>query len=209
MQGYDVYRCYLAFKLHFSNKDYDFFKYEGKANAKEETYQQRSDFYFFETLARKLTAQEVKEYMLACFVSADDPSKVWIGDIKREGQSRWIEWQKLHSSLTYLFKSDLKRVDGYLEQNGVAFNDLFSTEKGHAPLLKLLLKQEIKLESLIIMDMVLGFTRKWDTAFRDPLWESISFKIKKYKPFLSIPTNKYKGLLRETFGGSRRQTVKG
>lgn len=207
MHGYDVYRCYLAFKLHFSNKDYDFFKYDGKANAKEETYQQRSDFYFFETLARKLTPQEVNEYMLACFVSADDPSKVWIGDIKREGQSRWLQWQKLHGSLTYLFQRDLKTINGHLEQNGVPFNDLFTTEAGHPRLLKLLFKRSIQLETVIIMDMVLGFSRDWDKSFRDPLWESISFKMKKYKPFLSIPTTKYKLLLRETFSGPCRQTT--
>jgi hypothetical protein len=53
MHGFDVYRTYLAMKLHFSNDKFDFFQYEGKVNAKEETYQQRNDFYFFETLARK------------------------------------------------------------------------------------------------------------------------------------------------------------
>ena len=47
-------------KQHFSNPKFDFFQYDGKINAKESTYQQRSDFYFFETLARKLDAQEVK-----------------------------------------------------------------------------------------------------------------------------------------------------
>jgi hypothetical protein len=29
----------------------------------------------------------------------------------------------------------------------------------------------------------------------DPLWEILSFKIKKYKPFLSIPSKKYKAMM--------------
>ena len=82
MQGLDCYRTYLAMKQHFTNPKFDFFKYDGKVKAREEKYQERTDFYFFETLARKLSDQEVREYMLASFISAGDPTKVWIGDIK-------------------------------------------------------------------------------------------------------------------------------
>ena len=78
--GFDVYRTYLAMKQHFTKPNFDFFQYDGRVNVKESTYQQRNDFYFFETLARKLTALEVKEYLLASLRSTD---KVWIGDIKR------------------------------------------------------------------------------------------------------------------------------
>ena len=64
VHGHQVCQTYLAFKQHFSNPKFDFFKYDGKVKVKEETYQQRPDFWFFETLARKLKDQEVLEYML-------------------------------------------------------------------------------------------------------------------------------------------------
>jgi hypothetical protein len=43
--------------------------------------------------------------------------------------------------------------------------------------------------------MILGFMIQWNRELKDPLWQQLSFKIKKYKPFLSIPTKKYKAML--------------
>ena len=170
IHGFDVYRTYLAMKLHFSSDKFDFFQYDGKVNAKEETYQSRNDFYFFETLARKHTEQEIKEFMLASFVAAENPSKVWIGE-------------------------DFDAVVEHMESTKTTFNNLFEAMGGHPPLLKLYVKRQLHLETLIILDMVLGYVRIWDKEMRDPLWETLSFKIKKYKPFLSIPSKKYKALL--------------
>ena len=199
VHGHDVYRTYLAFKQHFSNPNFDFFQYDGKVKAKEETYQSRTDFWFFETIAKKLTDQEVKEYMLSSFISAENPSKVWIGDIKRSGKDRWLAWQKLQSSLGYVVKQDLDAVSEYMEEERCSFNNLFETMGGHPPLLKLYIKRRINLETLVVLDMVLGYMVNWDSRLRDPLWEQLSFKIKKYKPFLSINTTKYKLLIKESF----------
>ena len=199
VHGHQVCQTYLAFKQHFSNEKFDFFKYDGKVKVKEETYQQRSDFWFFETLARKLTDQEIKEYMLASFVSSENPAKVWIGDIKRSGHDNWLVWQKLQSGLTYTFQQDLARLVSLMEEKHYSFNDLFKTVGGHPPSLKLYYKRQICLETLIILDMVLGFMVHWDRGMKDPLWEQLSFKIRKYKPFLSINTMKYRGLVKETF----------
>lgn len=199
MHGFDVYRTYLAMKLHFSSDKFDFFQYDGKVNAKEETYHSRNDFYFFETVARKYNTQEIKEYMLASFVEAEDPSKVWIGDIKTSGRDRWLVWVKRQQSLAYLVEQDLDTVVEYLETKETTFNNLFETMGGHPPLLKLYIRQKISLETIIILDMVLGFMIKWDSEMRDPLWLQLSTKIKKYKPFLSIPTKKYKKLMKDKF----------
>ena len=200
MQGFDVYRTYLAFKQHFSNPNFDFFQYEGKVKAKESTYHDRKDFYFFETLARKHTDQEIKEFFLATFISADDPAKVWIGNVQKHGKANWLVWTKLHESLSYVVKQDLNRVVEHMEAKACSFNDLFETMGStHPELLRLYIKRRISLESLITLDIVLGFMVQWDKKLHDPLWESLSMKIKKYKPFLSINKNKYKGIIREAF----------
>ena len=199
MHGFDVYRTYLAFKQHFSNPTFDFFKYDGKVNAKETTYQQRNDFYFFETIARKYTDQEIKEFMLATFVASETPEKVWVGDIKRSGRDNWLVWTKLHQSLAYVVKQDLNRVAEHLASTTDTFNNLFETMGGHPPLLKLYIRRVISLETLVVLDICLNFMVQWDSALHDPLWEQLSFKIKKYKPFLSIPSSKYRTILKEIF----------
>ena len=199
MLGFDVYRTYLAMKQHFTKENFDFFQYDGKVRAKESTYLQRSDFYFFETLSRKLSDQEIKEYMLASFVSADDPSKVWIGDIKLRGKNCWLAWTKQNQSMQYLVKQDLSTMVDHMATKEYTFNDLFETMGGHPPALRLYIQGRISLETLIILDMVLKFMSKWDKEMKDPLWELLSLKIKKYKPFLSIPTDKYRKLMKEMF----------
>jgi hypothetical protein len=186
-------------KLHFSNDKFDFFKYDGRVNAKEETYHGRNDFYFFETVARRYEETEIKEYMLASFVEAEDPTKVWIGDIKSSGKDRWLVWAKRQQSLAYIVEQDLDTVAQHLASKEVTFNSIFETVGGHPPLLKLYIRRVISLETLIILDMILGFMIQWDREMKDPLWEQLSFKIRKYKPFLSIPTTKYKLLMRNKF----------
>ena len=199
MTGLDCYRTDLAMRQHFTNPKFDFFEYNGKVKASEEKYQERSDFYFFETMARKLSDQEVQEYLLASFISSSQPQKVWIGDIKRSGKDCWLAWQKQRQSEQYLVSQDLDRLVVLMEEEGYTFNDLFETVGGHPPSLKLHIQRRISLETLIILDMVLGFMSQWDKAFHDPLWESLSFKVRKYKPFLSINKSKYIKLIKEKF----------
>ena len=199
MQGLDCYRTYLAMKQHFTNPNFDFFEYNGKVKASERKYQERTDFYFFETMARKLSDQEVKEYLLASFISSTDPQKVWIGDIKRSGKDSWLAWQKQRQSEQYFVGEDLDRLARCMEEERYTFNNLFETLDGHPPTLRLYIKGGLSLDTLIILDMVLNFMPQWDKKFRDPLWEGLSFKVKKYRPFLSISKPKYVKLIKEKF----------
>ena len=146
IHGFDVYRMYLAMKLHFTNSKFDYFTAGGKTNAKEETYQQRNDFWFFETLARKHTKDEIQELLLASFALSEDTSKVWIGDIKQSGKDRWMVWKKSQQSLAYTVEQDLESVAGSMGSQGYTFNNLFETMGGHPPLLKLFLKRQLNLD---------------------------------------------------------------
>ena len=186
-------------KLHFSSPKYDFFQYDGKVNAKEETYQQRNDFYFFETLARKYKKEEIQDLLLATFILSKDPTKVWIGDIRTAGRDRWMAFTKLQQSLNYTVEQDTHSMVEHMDAERYTFNNLFETMGGHPPLLKFYIKQRINLETLIIYDMILGFMKDWDKQLTDPLWEGLSFKIKKYKSFLSINTSKYRELMKRRF----------
>ena len=199
IHGFDVYRMYLAMKLHFTNPNFDYFTAGGKTNAKEKTYQQRNDFWFYETLAKKYKKEEIQELLLASFVISEDSTKVWIGDIKQSGKDRWVVWKKSQQSLAYTVEQDLESVASSMGSQGYTFNNLFETMGGHPPLLRCYIRREISLDTLIILDICLGFGKMWDKRLKDPLWEQLSFKIKKYKPFLAIPSTKYKNILREKF----------
>ena len=202
MHGIQVYRMYLAMKQHFSNPKFDFFQYNGQVNAKEKTYQERNDFWFFETIAKRLSSEQVQELLLASFIQSDDPTKVWIGDIKRDGKNRWLAHQKQTQSMSYVVEQDLSTMADYMETKGHTFNDLFAPLGTHPALLKLYIKGDVSLETMVVMDICLGYTKLWDKKMYDPLWEALSLKIKKYKSFLSINSDKYKKMMMEKFSGT-------
>jgi hypothetical protein len=200
LHGFDVYRMYLAMKLHFTNQKFDYFQAGGRTNAKETTYQERNDFWFFETLAKKYTAQEIQELLLASFVLSEETTRVWIGDIKSDGLARYLVWKKQMESLAYNFSQDMDTMADCMEQGEYSFATLFGatlseSERRPPGALRLLCKGKILQISLLICDQALDFIPHWDKYLIDPLWESISFKIKKYKPFLSIPVDKFSKII--------------
>ena len=108
-------------------------------------------------------------------------------------------WKKRQESLLYIVQEDFKRLADVMEEKQCSFNQLFEAVASTPTPLRLYYKQRMAIETLIVMDLVLGYIKHWDKHLKDPLWEGLSFKIRKYRPFLSITTNKYKKLMKETF----------
>ena len=76
---------------------------------------------------------------------------------------------------------------------------MFDCKPGHHPqVLKEHLKQNLSLETLIILDKILGYSKKYDKILDDLMWKTVSSKIKKYNPFMAnINITKFKTLLKE------------
>ena len=189
---FETYQTYLSMKSHFTNKRYDFFKYGGKSRATMSSFNKRKDKYWFEKTSRKLSDQEVVDFLLSNFVSTDNPQNLWIGEIINSGERKYAEWMKRKQSLTYLFKEQSKEL---LSENDL--ETVFNCSKGHPPLLKKYLGGEISLETLTILEKVFSFRKEFDKKLQDPVWETVSLKIKKYIPFININTFSYKKILRE------------
>ena len=188
----DAYRCYLALKNHFTKDKYDYHKYHGKVRATNESFYKRKDRFWFEKFARQKNDKEIEEFFVSNFIYSTDPSTVWIGEMIKEGEGRYQEWQKKVQSLTYVFKEETESV---FENKKV--DDMFDCSKGHPPILKIYLKGDISLESMVIYDRILGYGKDFDKRLKDPVWETVSRKIKKYSPFLNIDVSRYKKILKE------------
>ena len=50
---------------------------------------------------------------------------------------------------------------------------------------------------MVICDIIFGYGKDFDKRLNDPVWETVSRKIKKYKPFLNINVPRYKKILKE------------
>ena len=189
----DVYKTYLAFKNHFTKKSYNYFKYGGKSKASVQAYNKRKDRYFFERMSRKKTDEEIKDYFLANFVECDDPDRLWIGEIISSGEDNLKSWMKRSQTMSYLFKTE---VEVFVNKEN--FQQLFTIKgQSHPEVLKKYLQGALSIETMVILDIILEYVKNFDKKLEDPVWETVSLKIKKYKPFLNIDVNKYKSILKE------------
>ena len=92
-----------------------------------------------------------------------------------------------------LFRS----IDG----DRIRFDDVFSVDSGQHPrLLRLLLSDQISIQSVIILDKVLGFVKRWDKEIKETIiWPEKSFKLKKLNPFIKFNLTKCKFIMKEVF----------
>jgi hypothetical protein len=189
---YQVYIEYLALKSHFSNVKYDYFKYNKKVRASATSFNARSDKYWFEKTSRKYKDEEIVDFLVANFIESSSVNQIWIGEIINSGERTYTEWMKRQQSLTYLFKEQSEEL-----LSETKLEDAFNCSKGHPPVLKKFLGGKISPEILVIYDIIFQFGNVFDKKLMDPVWETVSLKIKKYKPFLNINVFQYKKLLRE------------
>lgn len=192
MTPFDAYKTYIALKNHFSKPNYDYIRYSGKTRASIESFNKRKDKYWYEKLSRQKSDEEIKNFFIANFVNANDPSSLWIGDIIRTGETCYSEWSKRQQSLRYIFK---EQSDTLLSSYNL--DDLFDASRQHPPVLKTFLSGDVSIETLVIYEKIFSFTKDLDKKLFDPVWEIVSLKIKKYSPFLNIDVFSYKKILKE------------
>lgn len=192
MTPVEVYKTYVSLKNHFTKIDYDYLKYRGKVKASESSFYKRKDRFWFEKLSRQKKDEEILNFFIANFALCDDPQQVWIGEIMKNGDQNYIDWQRRIQSLSYIFKEELDPI--FSQKN---FNEMFSIlGSKHPKILKLFLRKEISIESMIILNKILNYKKEFDMKLDDPVWQLVSTKISKYSPFLNIDVSKFKEILK-------------
>jgi GH43 family beta-xylosidase len=145
-------------------------------------------------MSRQRKDDEIVNYFTAIFSQCDDPQRMWIGEIIQTGDEKYKTWQKKVQSLSYVFRQEMENL-----LSDINFNSIFETENGkHPVLVKEHLRNNLSIESLIILDAIVNYKKEFDGKLNDFVWKTISLKIDKYKPFLlnSIDIDKYKTTLR-------------
>ena len=186
---YEVYIKYLALKSHFSDLNYDYFKYNGKVKAWRSTFDTRKDKYFFYKLSKK---KDPIEYLVANFIGSND---FYIGNIRAdESDQIYMDYKKRKESLSYVFKSDLSKM----KEN---FNDnIVVPDNEHPYLLRLYMRGDISLETLTLINKCVKIFDYWDKELKDDImWPDIKLKAIKYDPFMSVDINKYREIILSNF----------
>ena len=193
VQPFDTYKAYLGLKNHFTKEKYDYVKYCGKSRASIQSFYKRKDRFFFEKISRQKNDDEVIDFFVANFVSCNDPQSLWVGEIMRNGEDNYINWKRRTQSLSYVFKEEVENIF-----SGKDFDKMFEV-KGttHPQIIKEHLQENISLETLIILEKILGFKKNFDKKLDDPVWKFLSMRMKKYNSFLNINVLQYRKLLKQ------------
>ena len=192
MMPFDAYRCYISLKSHFTKESYDYHKVGVLTRVKKETFYKRKDRFWFEKFSRQKNDKEVVDFFVSNFVSTTDPSRMYIGELVKNGEERYVDWKKRTQSLSYVFREESE----FLFKDH-QMDEVFDCSRGHPIILKKFLGGNISLETLVIYDRILGYGKNFDKKLKDPVWETVSKRVRKYTPFLNIDVFRYKKILKE------------
>jgi hypothetical protein len=143
-------------------------------------------------MSRQKTDDEIINFFVSNFASCDDPQSLWVGQIIKEGEETYKNWMRRTQSLSYIFRDEVSIF------NSKNFDEMFKIEGNrHPKILKQFLQKKLSLETMIVLNNILGYKNQFDKKLQDPVWEFVSMKIEKYTPFLHIDSNKFKLILKE------------
>lgn len=187
---YETYILFQAIKRHFSDKKYDFFKYNGKVKAmKYETFETRGDSILYSKISKRADKQN---FILSNVLK--NPN-LWIKDLYDEkAEETHTEWKKRTSALTYVFTQDLNALDDDYRKN-------FEVSSGQHPnLIRLILQHKISIETFAILCDISNVYDTWQESISDKFIAlPVIEKAKKYTPFLDIDRKKYSTIVKNRF----------
>ena len=192
--GYEAFGLYQAIKLHFTTDSYDFIKYGGKSKISIDTFDNRKDKYHFHKLSRRLSNKDdLIMFLVANFIHNDS---VWVGDLlTEESETIYRQRQRVIQSMSYIFENDCHKIfEGVSKPNEV----LQSDDGDYPRLLKMTLQKVTEIETLCVLNNILGFLPLWNRKIADTVrWPQYSRKVTKYAAFLPKDVVKYKLILKK------------
>ena len=193
MTGYEAYELFQALKRHFTQEKFDFFKYRGHINTSKEAFENRKDKWHFYKLSRKFgTKQELTDFLIANFL---DNENIWVNNLLvEEADIRYIEYKKVMQSLAYTFENDCISLFEDCKEP----NDLLVTKGDYPILLTKALRKEIHIQTLVLLNNILGFVQMWSKTITDTIrWPNYHMKMLKIASFLPQDSVRYKLILKK------------
>ena len=198
-----AWKTYHGMYLHFTGS-YDYFKYFGNATwgtiVSMEKYfakfEHQTGFSwqrgFFTSLGKKMTKEhDLIYYYLSQLTRGKMHPTEFLDDY-------YDEYRIKMESFTLHLQRNMKVVVEYMKEYDLKFNELFECDGiNHPPILKLLLGEDISLETFTVLDIILGFTNIVDKKLIDPIWRDQKTLCYNYKPFLEVNVDEKRRLIRK------------
>ena len=180
MEPFEVYKVYLALKLHFTTKSYDITKTKGAVRAKKETFLKRKDLTSIRKMARDFKRSEIIDILVANFVSGDK----WGGIFDAGLLETHKKWLTSKQRMLYNFSTDLDNILFRMEKDEVKSA---IHEGGHPLIFRMIMGRDINLETVVMLEKLRPFVSEYKDDF---VLEDTCLLVSKYKPFVRFDKEK-------------------
>ena len=214
MDPFLAFSNFQSIRLHFTNKNYDAVTYNFRVkSARRESFEKRNDrAFFFRTAKRFKKEEDLRDFFVSNVVYRNLlTGSFWIGDFQDEvAEKTYARFIRLTEGFTYTFQNDIITLrDKMLCLNSRNPDVLINTiEDGTSfpPIMNELMYGRIEIESLLIMNRVMGFLKSLNRKITNDLgenivWSNLYNKLTKYdrlmKPLLD--NDKAKTIILNTF----------
>lgn len=158
MEPFEVFRVYLALKLHFTTKDYDITKTDGAVRGKKETFLKRKDLTSIRKLARDYKRADIVDILVANFVDGNK----WGGVFDTQCIETYKKWLTTKQKMLYNFSTDLDNVLFRMEKDNLKSA---ITEGTHPLIFRMFMGREVNLETLVMLEKLRPFVDKYSNDF--------------------------------------------
>jgi len=167
MDGFEVYKVYLAIKLHFTskNRSYDFHRHGGRTTAS--NFVSNTNLWVGDIIGS----------------TGDESYKEWS---KRIESLHYYYEQDIDYMIERMTANKMSFDDIFTSKDGQ-----------HPPILKMVLSKKICVETFVILEDILSFAKRLDKDISETvLWPKMHDRAVRYRPFMKFNNTKYKMTLK-------------
>lgn len=193
--GFDIFKIYCAVKSHF-NGSFNIAKYGLRTSVTFKSFEKRSDKVFFERLASKLPKDECYQMFVSNF--AANPNALSYELAGSNAYDFYLKHSGFLDVFSSNFTSEISGIFELLNKNGKTLKDLFNCN-GQPVILQLVLRNNISIETFIVLNRLLKFVPVLDKHLDDDLiWHNFRSKVMAYDSILNVETEILKMLFKKT-----------
>mgnify|MGYP006275438551 CR=1 FL=1 len=192
MDGFTAFKYYLAVKLHFTNPQFDIKQNKGRLKAGRDSFQGRNDKFLFEKLAHQFKSdQQYIRYIAANFMYGHH-DVIYNPTVARVN---FTEYMRRRESITNIFQNDLATMSHERAMYAHGHIEFGWSRHSIPDVVKLYLKGQITLETLVILDSIDGWVEKIRKELNSPVLlmiNDILFNIERAQMFVKFDKDKVK-----------------
>lgn len=200
LDAFEVYQMFMALRNHFNQKNYDYFRYQGKVRITKDKFLTNKDKFKYAKLARNYDPVEMQDFILANILVG----KKWIGEfLDDDAVVTYKEHLKRKQSLSYMFDNELSSLFSSVDKPENVFKK--PKKETYPEIINANIQAKLSIESLCIINSFIPFVKKFDDMLGkdDYLWSVIRNHILKYTPFLDYDREKFKLLFKKHINSSK------